>query len=339
MTIPDITKALQKYKTLSLEDFNDIMHQLDIDSNRDGAVSILKHQDLRNTAFFVLAANNKTIKEMTTIKPNSVQFPYFLCSFLLAKICQNTTFDKDSINDIVTIITNLTPEKVTYNPYNYQDVSKKFPNSFSFDIGFTIGHCLSYGIDTTDLVKLNQPNIVTDDKKFITGLKTGFFTESKGLMFNDTYIKNLGTTWIKDTSHKGYIVKIYQKLTTTNTERNLNSINERTTWFLHTIFPNSHLICDLYEQHINVAKNKHEKTIHSPDLAAYFEQCLMQKSEQITKQIEQKFQLKLEKEVARIEQQAIDNAHTILEQQKLIKEQKEVEEKSLAFKQKLNKML
>lgn len=340
MTIPELAKILQKHKTLSEEQFNDTYLQLQEAANTEGAYTILKNTEIRNTGFFVLGANSDTIKALTSIKVENIRFPYLLSNFLLAKICQDTSFNKDTMNDIATIITNMAESKaITFNSQNYSNSKHTMPNTFSFDIGFTIGHCLSHGIDCTHLLKIYQPDIVMDHKLFVNGIAAGSFRESKGLMFNETYSKNLGKYWLNDSSHKTAVIKTFQHVTKTNDQRQLSAVNERTTWFLNTLLPKSKVVRDLHEQHLEVAKKVYEQNIHSPEFAAYFEQCLIEKSEQLTDQIEQKYQQTLDKEIARIEQKAIDNAHTILEEQKVIKETKEFEEKSLAFKQKLNRML
>lgn len=307
--------------------------------------------------FFSIGANEATLIKFAQEKNTDPHFKTLFAHTLLCGLSSQSVVSPSIIEATAQII--------------FNQKAQEPGTTLGMAIGYTLGRLLYNGNDVRPFLKICTPTYVHSYKLFLNGFNVGCHTNAQGLMHNSNYVgalKERYEDWNSDSFNT--CKKLYALTGEQNNfdHAQINPLNEKITSFLQAFFPDNSLINTLHEAHIEKLSFINSKTLESPEIALAVDQLVTKRSNALVSEIEKNYDKKLAKEtaklnavlqagtdrltqriesydkelaaeVARIEKQAIDNAHIILEQQKVIKETQERNEQSLAFKSKLNKML
>lgn len=318
--------------SLNETNINIVLNGLDqsINHSNEEFSALLNGDSRYKRGLFSVVANDKTMKRMAASKFVDPKYSTLLSHFLLAKISGFSDIKTDYLSDIVEVINT-----------NLKSVNK-CGTTIGYAIGCCIGRLLYNGCDSTPLAKICNHKNIKNEEVFLKGFMVGFNNDLTGLMSDSTYKADLSeryNEWNEGSQQICY--KLFNVVAQKDNAsyHQINIANEKMTWFLHNYFSESELIKNIHMFHNNKMHKMINETMQSPEVVKFIELQVIQNTNALMNEVEKNYDKKLQKEIARVEQQAIDNAQIILAQQAALNLEKEQTEKKVQFQNKLNRLL
>jgi hypothetical protein len=265
---------------------------------------------------------------------------------LLIRMSHQIRFGEKDLENVATIVNKNT------------NSSTEPGTTLGYAVGYLIGKCLFLGEDCTSLIDICSKTVVLNYDIFKKGLHKGF-SKSQGLMFDNVYVQNLNERYAehwneqsRDICYNAFkLMGTYKEVVKYENEHIDNPINEKMTWFLKGMFPKDDFINKLHLLHLNQVEQFSTKEFgNSPAFASMVQKTVKTKLAEETVKLKKQFeddlnnikneyQVKLAAEVARIQQQAIDNAQQTLAEQAQINQHKRETEATKAVQHKIGRFL